>query len=240
VHKGTAAKSVAGPSDCTMVACSNCKLLLSVLLSALLLVSYMFAFVPSRSSSRRHACQTSNSRTSPLVLRESILDRFKSPKIDDPALPLSEAGIAQIIAPSLEIFWTVAQNAPYPTWARPLSDGLFPLQGSFLAPTLLHGAGLACCWLAGCLAAKSFEKDAFQGNFPTVVLSTVKAGAFATGLLIFATQADLYFEMGGYVQLGESPETDARILTAAVEVINDVVFEASTLILWRLYRSTVV
>ena len=162
-----------------------------------------------------------------------------NPKIDDPALPLSEAGLAQIVAPTLQLFWLVANNAPYPTWARPIGNPVFPLRGSFLVPTLIHGAGLACCWLLGCLAAKGFERDAFSGDFGKVLLTTAKAGAFACGVLILATQIDLFVELGGYVQVGDSPEADRRIYIAFVEVINDVFFEAATLISWRLYRSTV-
>jgi hypothetical protein len=165
-------------------------------------------------------------------------DRFWNPKIDDPALPLSEVGIAQVIAPTTQLFWLVVfNNAPYPTWASPIGDALFPTRGSFLVPTLIHGAGLACCWLAGCLAAKGFEKDAFEGSLGQVFFATVKAGAFATGVLIFATQVDLFVELGGFVQLGESPETDRRILIAAGEVIKDIFFEGTVLLSWRLLRS---
>jgi hypothetical protein len=47
----------------------------------------------------------------------------------------------------------------------------------------------------------------------------------------------LLFNIGGFVQLGESPETDRRILIAADEVIKDIFFEATVLISWRLLRS---
>ena len=46
---------------------------------------------------------------------------------------------------------------------------------------------------------------------------------------------DLVWEFHGrWIQLGESEETDFRLLVAAVELINDVVFEAVTLVTWRL------
>lgn len=168
---------------------------------------------------------------------EGPLKRFLNAKIDDPALPMSEVGIAQIIAPSIQIFWLVFNDAPYPTWASPIGNSLFPAQGSFLAPTLIHGCGLAVCWLAGCLAAKGFEKDAFEGSLGQVFLATVKAGAFASGLLIFATQIDLLVEFGSWVQLGESPETDRRLLIAGDELIRDIFFEGTVLLSWRLLRS---
>ena len=34
---------------------------------------------------------------------ESILDRFVNPRIDDPWLPLNEAGVAQGVAPTLQL-----------------------------------------------------------------------------------------------------------------------------------------
>jgi len=86
---------------------------------------------------------------------------------------------------------------------------------------------------------KGYEKETFQGELPQVLLSTIKAGAFACGVLIMGTQIDLYQEMGGYVQIGDSPETDVRIYRALVEIINDIFFEASTLLAWRALRASV-
>jgi hypothetical protein len=95
-----------------------------------------------------------------------LLQRFLSPKIDDPGLPLTDVLLSQIVAPTLQLYWIFVVHAPLPSWARPISSyfgeatELAP-RGSLLAPTLIHGAGLAVCWLAGALAAKSFERDAF-------------------------------------------------------------------------------
>jgi hypothetical protein len=207
------------------------------LLSLILTASLAYAPVSSFASltlSRERMSHT-------IVLHESLLDRFANPKIDDPWLVFNEAGVSQIVAPSLQLFWLLGSGSRYPTWARPIlldSSTLYAsTRGGFLAPTLIHGAGLACCWLLGCLAAKAYEKEAFTGDPSRVVFSTIKAGAFACGILILATQVDLYKDMGGYVQLGESVETDARILTAAVEVVNDIVFEGIILTAYRLYRS---
>eukprot|EP00980_Cylindrotheca_fusiformis_P001647 scaffold374_cov124-Cylindrotheca_fusiformis.AAC.6 len=207
--------------------------------SACTLMKMTVAFVPTN----RHSLDTRpcTSATTTLFGQENdnLLERFANPTIDDPWLPLTEAGIAQIVAPSLQLFWLASVKSPFPTWATPffVSDWTAPARGSFLAPTLIHGAGLACCWLLGALASKGYEQQAFEGDFGTVFLSTAKAGAFAVGVLILATQFDLYTEMGGYVSVGESVETDARIYRAAGELINDCVFEAITLLSWRLYRS---
>lgn len=171
--------------------------------------------------------------------QESILDRFTSPKIDDPALPLTEAGIAQVVAPTLQLIWLQSVRSPFPSWTTPIYDYTFVPRGAVLAPTLLHGSGLACCWILGCLAVKGYEQETFEADLPQVVLSTIKAGAFACGLLIMGTQIDLYQEMGGYVQFGDSPETDLRINLALIEIINDIFFEATTLLAWRVLRSKV-
>jgi len=171
---------------------------------------------------------------------DSILDRFLSPTIDDTGLPLSDALVAQIVAPSLQVFWLGLNHAPLPTWLQPISPQIFPTRGSLVAPTLIHGAGLASCWIAGALAGKAYEQDAYDLNAPnggygTTVARVLKSGAFATGLLIVSTQLDLLLEFGRNVQPGESEEIDLRLLVAIVEMINDIFFEAVSILLWRLY-----
>lgn len=178
---------------------------------------------------------------------KSILERFTSPRIDDAGLPISDALFAQIIAPTVEVFWLTVNRSPFPTWLSPITKEpgmLFtaPVQGALLVPTLLHGAGLAMCWFLGALASRSYESDAFnvsgRRGYGTVLSRIIQGGAFSVGLLIFSTQIDLLLEFGRYVQLGDDPETDARILKASVEVINDVFFEALVLSSWRIYRAS--
>jgi len=174
----------------------------------------------------------------------SILDRFLSPKIDDPGLPLTDVLVAQIIGPSLEIAWLSLNHAPSPSWLRPIfqTSALYTSRGSLLAPALIHGAALATCWIIGALAAKTYELEAIVPNekneYGTILWRVCQAGAFASGLLILATQLDLLSEFGRWVQLGESEETDFRLLLAAVELINDIFFEAITLITWRLFLAS--
>ena len=194
-----------------------------------------------------------------------VIDRFLSPRIDDNGLPLTDALIAQIVAPSLQIYWIVISHAPSPSWLAPISTyfgeapELAP-RGSLLAPTLIHGAGLAVCWIAGALAARMYEKEAFLlndgvennqleggqgsagplgslGQYQTLLLRLVQAGAFATGILIVSTQLDLLLEYKRWIQVGESPETDFRILLASVEVFNDVFFEALVMGSWRIFHA---
>jgi len=192
-----------------------------------------------------------------------LFQRFLSPQIDDPGLPLTDVLLSQIVAPTFQLYWVFVAHAPLPSWARPISSyfgeatELAP-RGSLLAPTLIHGAGLAVCWLAGALAAKSFERDAFTltnnnyddenggsrlsigekiKQYDTVLLRLFQAGAFACGILIVSTQVDLLLEFKRYVQFGESDETDFRLFLAGVEVINDIFFEALVISSWRIIHA---
>ncbi|KAL7554629.1 hypothetical protein ACHAWF_018131, partial [Thalassiosira exigua] len=189
--------------------------------------------------------------------------RFLSPRIDDPGLPLTDVLLAQIVAPTFQIYWLALNRAPNPSWLAPISSyfgeaaELAP-RGSLLAPTLIHGAGLAVCWLSGALAARMFEKEAFTlagteersdggqggggildgiGRYSPILIRLVQAGAFASGILIVSTQMDLMFEFKRYVQLGESEETDLRLLVATVEVINDIFWEALVIGSWRIIHA---
>lgn len=173
---------------------------------------------------------------------DGVLSRFIAPRIDDIGLPIADAMVAQVVAPSFQILAISLTRTPIPMWLRPGTDVLFPTRGSLLAPTLIHGAGLACCWVLGALAARAFESEAFDVSggkgYGEPISRTLKAGAFATGMLILATQVDLQQEFGGFVQLGLSDATDIRIAQALDDVLKDIFFEASTLFGWRMYRAS--
>jgi hypothetical protein len=206
------------------------------LIAVLAVSTQAFSSLPvSNLSTRRSSI---NYKTSLNENNDSILDRFTSPKIDDPWLPLNEAGVAQVVAPTLQLFWLVAAGSPYPSWASPLYDPTFAARGAILAPTLVHGAGLASCWLVGCVAAKAFEKEAYEGSYGQVFVSTLKAGAFACGILVLGTQFQLYQDIG-FAQPGDSPETDVRIYRALVEVFNDISFEGVTMLSYRMIRCAI-
>ena len=74
-------------------------------------------------------------------------------------------------------------------------------------------------------------------RYGNVIKGLVKAGAFSTGILIFSTQLDLLSEFGRFVQLGESDETDFRLLVAIVEFLNDVFFSAAAICTWRIFHA---
>jgi len=205
------------------------------------------AFVPSIHKNTRTTSTTCFSSPNPKDdENDGIATRFLSPRIDDAGLPVADTLLAQIVAPALQVFWLSLNHAPRPTWLAPIfSNGLLyslPVQGSLVAPTLIHGAGLAFCWVLGALAAKGFDSDAFNVSggrgYGTVITRIIQAGAFSTGILIFSTQVDLLLEFGRYVQPGESPEIDLRLLNAITELVNDVVFEALVLSSWRIYRAS--
>jgi hypothetical protein len=190
---------------------------------------------PSYTDESSDLANTQNFQSAPI----DLLSRFTDPRLDDPFLPLTDVLMAQIVAPSLQVFWLSLVRAPSPTWLKAIfTNALWQSRGSLVAPTLIHGAGLACCWLLGALAAKAYERKAIDPTvegYGTVVWTILKAGAFATGVLVLCTQIDLLLEFRRYVQPGESEETDLRLLSALVEVLNDVIFEASTLTTMRLY-----
>ena len=83
-----------------------------------------------------------------------ILQRFLSPRIDDPGLPLTDVLLAQIVAPTLQVYYVALTHSPNPSWLVPVSSyfgeapELAP-RGSLLAPNLIHGAGLAVCLRRG-------------------------------------------------------------------------------------------
>uniref|UniRef100_A0A7S2R781 Uncharacterized protein n=1 Tax=Eucampia antarctica TaxID=49252 RepID=A0A7S2R781_9STRA len=170
-----------------------------------------------------------------------ILSRFSNPRLDDPGLVVADSLIAQVVGPTMELFTLSAVKAPLPSWALPVAPGLLETRGVLLGPTLIHGAGLACCWIAGALAAKAFEKESFGNkDYGTVLSRTWQAGAFAAGILIFSTQLDLFFQFNGhFVEFGQSEQIDIRLLRASSEVFYDILFEAIVLTSWRLYRASI-
>jgi hypothetical protein len=228
---------------------------------------------PSSSSAAKSSSSEATPTDSPKKenVASILLNRFVSPRIDDPALPLSDVLVAQIIAPTLQVAWlgSTLATAVSPSWLQPIFATSFTTRGALLAPLLIHGAALASCWLLGALAARAYEDEAVRlqvvknappkpvaaarspsnrdssrsknddsveyGGYGIVLSRVLQAGAFATGLLILGTQLDLWLEYHGHlVQWGDSPEIDFRLQIAAVEVWQDVVFEAMTLVAWRL------
>ena len=114
------------------------KILIFFLILSLLSISQAFAPPPPARITIREG-QSSTILFSGDNNNDSLLDRFTSPKLDDPWLPFTEAGLAQIVAPSLQLFFLASANSPFPSWAAPFfTDFSFAPRGSFLAPTLIQ------------------------------------------------------------------------------------------------------
>jgi hypothetical protein len=178
----------------------------------------------------------------------SLLSRFTNPQIDDPGLILTDGLVVQVIAPTLQIAARLALGVPAPTWLQSTDPSLLfnNRPGGLLAPTLLHGAALDLVWLVGALAISPVKRrrptrdgdgtaTKYDWDYTRVYQALFRAGASATGLWIFATQVDVYMDMGDYVQWGDSMASDARLVVAATEGIADFIFEAITITFWRLY-----
>lgn len=110
-----------------------------------------------------------NNSNTPTFVQE-IISRFSSPIIDDPYLPISDAASAQIIAPTLQLLWIVLSNGPRPSWCNPYFSttttttlfGSTTGAGSLIAPTLIHGAALASCWILGAIAAQAYKRESIS------------------------------------------------------------------------------
>ncbi|GMI01603.1 hypothetical protein TrLO_g10224 [Triparma laevis f. longispina] len=176
----------------------------------------------------------------PKPTKEQFGGRFINPRIDDIGLPLADSLISGIVAPVSIVFLCATQYYT-PTWLIATLPPTSILNSSLrlFPPTLSHGALLAACWLLGALASKSFESEAFSKDYKEVFKRIIQGGAFASGLLVLLTQADLFIEYGRWVQGGESPEIDLRLLKAFAELALDISVEAGWLIFWRIYRATI-
>ena len=120
---------------------------------------------------------------------KKIRSRFLTPRIDDPGLPFADSLVC--ICGSLFVAGIALKGGiPFPGWLTPLPG--VPVDGyrglPYILPAFSHGTGLAICWLLGALAASAFEAEAYMGSWQEALSRTWRGGAFATGLLLFATQ----------------------------------------------------
>jgi hypothetical protein len=120
---------------------------------------------------------------------KKIRSRFLSPQIDDPGLPFADSLVC--VCGSLFVAAIALKGGiPFPGWLAPLPG--VPVDGyrglPYILPAFSHGTGLAFCWLLGALAASAFEAEAYMGSWQEALSRTWRGGAFATGLLLLATQ----------------------------------------------------
>lgn len=172
-------------------------------------------------------------------IRDDVSRRFQAPVVNDQGLVITDALIAGIVVPGLEIFAAVAAGGPLPHWVVP-NIGL-------VSSVLARGATLAACFCTGAFAAEAYDRRAFDYPPPygksDRYLETLKrvwsAGAFAAGLLIVMTQLRTGLSIGFGVQFGDSPATDLVLLEATDDLIRDGLAEALGLTAWRLYRTSI-
>ena len=176
-----------------------------------------------------------------VLFGETMRKRFTEARIDDKGLPIADALVVTTV-PVFVATCVLALGVPRPSWLVPAP--WIPKWRSlpFLVPALSHGAKLSCAWIPGALAAKAYEREAYDGSVNEAVKRTVKGGCFAIGILILATQTQLSVEFASRgmppPQLGDSPETDLVLNGVVSELIADSVFEAVGLIAWRVVRCT--
>ena len=173
---------------------------------------------------------------------KEIIGRFTRPRIDDPGLPYADSLVcvcgAMFVA-SLGLKGLI----PQPSWLFPLLPaGVAPIRGlPYIVPAVSHGAGLAACWLLGALAAGAFSSEAYSGSLGAALSRTWKAGAFATGMLLFSTQLVTYVTLTAHGIDALDPvdvlaKGESTILTTADEVLFDVLVQFGGLTAFRIFR----
>lgn len=173
---------------------------------------------------------------------KSIVSRFTQPRIDDPGLPYADSLVC-ICGAMFVAALGLKGIIPQPSWLFPLlPDGIAPIRGlPYIVPAVSHGAGLAACWLLGALAAGAFSSEAYCSTLGAALSRTLKAGAFATGVLLLCTQLVTYVTLTAQGIDALDPvdvlaKGESTILTTADEVIFDVIVQATGLTAFRVYR----
>ena len=166
------------------------------------------------------------------------ISRFSSPVVADAGLPYADA----LTCCSLTLLLAIGGLRgfyPRPSWLEPLGNPGASLRGlPYILPALSHGAALAACWLLGALAAGAYEPEAFNGRWQEALGRTLRAGAFATGVLLLSTQfvTALNLEAAGIDQYTPSLALDMVLNQVAGEVASDVFVQALGLTGFRMFR----
>ena len=166
------------------------------------------------------------------ILGEQLRQRFTQPVIDDPGLPYADCLVTLSTTMAIAYF-VLATGNPRPSWLIP-QPGVPQIRAiPYILPTIAHGSQLAFCWLLGALAASAFQRDAFCSSLLETISRTLRAGAFASGVLILGTQLVAY-DIVGNVEL--SAAANIKLNSLASEVSVDIISQAIALILFRIFR----
>lgn len=170
---------------------------------------------------------------------EEIRPRFTPSAISsaDRGLPIADA----LVATSAQVFvaaLALSTGTPRPSWLVPFGPSW--RGAAYVLPAIAHGAKLASLWVCGALAARAYERDAFDGSLGEAVRRTLRGGCFATGLLLLVTQSEVAAEFAvkglGDPVMNASREGDAILYRATSELVVDVVSEATAIVGWRMIR----
>eukprot|EP00242_Pyramimonas_sp_CCMP2087_P014805 CAMPEP_0198206784 /NCGR_PEP_ID=MMETSP1445-20131203/10330_1 /TAXON_ID=36898 /ORGANISM="Pyramimonas sp., Strain CCMP2087" /LENGTH=212 /DNA_ID=CAMNT_0043879621 /DNA_START=509 /DNA_END=1143 /DNA_ORIENTATION=+ len=154
-----------------------------------------------------------------------IKKRFDSPVVDDRGLPIADA----LVCVSAAVFVAtvfLALGLPRPSWV--VAAAWVPKWRSlpFVFPAVQHGSSLATCWILGALAGENYEAAAYSSTRGEALKRTLRSGAFATGILILATQLTTYvtFKTQGLPLFpGESVDGDFLLARIQTELMLDIV-----------------
>ena len=153
---------------------------------------------------------------------QTMLERFSRPTMDEPVLPMVDVFATEVIAPISQVAWLSLFQAPAPSWLKPVFHNvLWQAKASWLLPTLLHGTGLACCWLVAAVATNGYAResvDPSESDFQAVVSTLFRTGAYFAILLVAATQMDIL------LSTGPTEVSASRMLESVVEVLDDTIF----------------
>ena len=145
------------------------------------------------------------------------------------------------MATSAQVFvaaLALSAGTPRPSWLVPFGPSW--RGAAYVLPAIAHGAKLASLWVCGALAARAYERDAFDGSLGEAVRRTLRGGCFATGLLLLVTQSEVAAEFAvkdlGDPVMNASREGDAILYRATSELVVDVVSEATAIVGWRMIR----
>ena len=145
------------------------------------------------------------------------------------------------MATSAQVFvaaLALSTGTPRPSWLVPFGPSW--RGAAYVLPAIAHGAKLASLWVCGALAARAYERDAFDGSLGEAVRRALRGGCFATGLLLLVTQSEVAAEFAvkdlGDPVMNASREGDAILYRATSELVVDVVSEATAIVGWRMIR----
>ena len=117
----------------------------------------------------------------------SMKERFTQARIDD-RRPLHRRRARRHDRPGLRRHGRLSPRHPTSLVAASPRRGCPGGARFSTSPALSHGAKLVRCWIPGALAARAYEREAYDGTVDEAVRRTVRGGCFAVGVLILLTQ----------------------------------------------------